>query len=60
MDLVDLDRREGLVDLEAGVVGLVGQMAQRGKKGVLVLDLTAEQLSQVLLGGGTMHSQRGG
>ena len=36
VDLVDLDRREGLVVLEAEVVGLVGQTTQRGKKEVLV------------------------
>ena len=36
VDLVDLDRREGLVVLEAEVVGPVGQTTQRGKKEVLV------------------------
>ena len=36
VDLVDLGRREGLVVLEAEVVGPVGQTTQRGKKEVLV------------------------
>ena len=36
VDLVDLDRREGLVVLEAEVVGPVGQTTQRGKREVLV------------------------
>ena len=36
VDLVGLDRREGLVVLEAEVVGPVGQTTQRGKKEVLV------------------------
>ena len=68
VDLVDLDLVEevvGLVEEVVGLVDLVGRMAQRGKKGVLVQaqeeawDLTAGRLLQTLLGGGTMHLQKG-
>ena len=62
LDLVDLDLvGEEVVDL----VDPVDQMAQKGKKGVLVQaqeeawDLTAGRLLQTLLEDGTMHLQKG-
>ena len=65
VDLVDLDRREGLVVLGAEVVGPVDQTAQKGRKGVLVQvqeeawGLMAGRLLRTLLEGGTMHLQKG-